>query len=193
MEAKIVVFLPGSWCSHPSSQEVQSQWLMDENKGGVLFSFYEFSQGFLCWFINGAPTDTFLSWVTNPSLHGYFCALIFHCVTESRGVFNFFFPSEVRNMFFPRRGRPGSGDAEPVIAPDIHWAFFSHPFVWVCMFPHMPINVSVLAMVYKGLCAVTFSPPSWIFIRSGSWSLSVAGDLPLYIPDPVLSEQIPNA
>lgn len=63
-------------------------------------------------------------------------------------------------MFFPRRGRPGSGDTEPVIAPDIHWAFFFHPFVRVCMFPHMPINVSAFAMVYKGLCAVTFFPLS---------------------------------
>lgn len=112
---------------------------------------------------------------------------------KAEAISTFFPPSKVRNMFFPRRGRPGSGDAEPVIAADIHWAFFFHPFVWVCTFPHTPINVSVFAVVYKGLCAVTFSPPSWIFIRSGSWSLTVAGDLPLYIPDPVLSELIPNA
>lgn len=114
-------------------------------------------------------------------------------MTESRGVLNFFL-SEVRNMFVPRRGRPGSeGDATPVITPDIHWAFFFHPFVWVCMFPHMAINVSIFAVLYNSLCAVTFSPLSWIFIRLGSWSLNIAGDLQLYNPNPVLSEVIPNA
>lgn len=66
-----------------------------EQRRGSLF--------FLCWFINGAPTDTFLSWITNPLLHGYFCALIFHSVTECRGVFNFFFfyPPKCETCSFP--------------------------------------------------------------------------------------------
>lgn len=57
----------------------------------------------------------------------------------------------------------------------------------------MPINVSIFPVVYNCLCGFTFSPPSWIFIRSGSWSLSVERDLQLYNANPLLSELIPDA
>lgn len=136
-------------------------------KAGFSFLFINSHRVCSVW-IYESLTDILLLWINNPSLHGYFCVSIYHSgrsfwhffMTGSRGVLNFFL-SKVRNMFIPRRGRPGSeGDATPVIAPDIHWAFSFHPSVWVCMFPHMAINVSIFAVLYSSLCAVTFSPLS---------------------------------
>lgn len=92
------------------------------------------------------------------------------------------------NVFVPRRGCPDSEAVELVLAPDVYWAFLFLPFMWVCMSPYMPINVSIFPLVSNCLCGFTLSPPSWIFIRSSLWSLGVARDLQLCNPNPVRSE-----
>lgn len=145
-------------------------WWM-KAKAGFSFVFMSSHILCLCVYVRWVPSRHFsLKNKKNPSLHTYFCVLIFHSGHSLLAglwcSFSFQRAKHLRSqMRLSRQQRRWAS-----YSPDIHWAFFFFPFVWVCMFPYKPINVSIFPKVYNCLCGFTFSLSSWIFIRLSFWS-----------------------
>lgn len=150
-------------------------WWMKAKAGfSLVFAHLELS---VCGFIRWVPSKHFsLKGKKKSFTYTYFCGLICHSgysLGQVFGILNFNL-SDMWNMLVPDKVVQAAKARSQLLPQKSTGHFFFLPFVWVCMFPYLPITVSIFPVVYNCLCVFTSSPRSWIFIRSSSWSWSVA-------------------